>query len=114
MEYCEKINSDYIKTKVRLRWYADIDNTHQGLLSFIEAKQKIGNKRKKIRLQTRHPGEWLASIELENTQLLSVPLLLLSEGVELKYPLFPVYHIRYKRYRFVEKSSNWNSTVELI
>jgi hypothetical protein len=101
----EKINSDYLKTKVRLRWYADIGNTRQGRVSFVEAKHKIGHKRKKNRLQTPHSGDWLANIDLENTRLLSVPLLLLSVGVNLRQPLFPACHIRYKRYRFIEKST---------
>lgn len=101
----EKVNSDYLKTKVRLRWYADVENTRQGSVSFIEAKHKIGAKRKKTRLQTPHSGDWLAKIGLADTRLLSIPLRLLSEGVNLQHPLFPTCHIRYKRYRFMEKST---------
>jgi hypothetical protein len=48
----EKINSDYLKTKIRFRWYSDIAYQLHYAPSFAEAKFRIGTKRKKIRIQT--------------------------------------------------------------
>ena len=46
----EKINSDYLKTKYRLRWYSDNNNHKIFPNSFFEKKEKIGSARKKNRI----------------------------------------------------------------
>ena len=99
---CEKINSDYLKTKIRLRWYSDIDSSQPGDDSFIEAKYKTGTRRAKVRVRTDVSGKWLNSVNLDNQKLLKVPELLRSEGVVVSGGLFPVFKIVYKRRRFIE------------
>ena len=39
----EKINSDYLKTKIRLRWYSDIDSGESGDDSFIDSSRVSGS-----------------------------------------------------------------------
>jgi len=101
----EKINSDYLKKKIRLRWYSDIKHRQHGPLSFAEAKFKIGYKRKKVRAKTDLSGAWLSNVDLENAKLQEIPQLLESKGVALNQCYFPVYLIRYKRHRFIEPRS---------
>jgi len=98
----EKNNSDYLKTKVRIRWYSDISNKKDFEKSFIEAKFKIGNRRKKVRSSTPYSGTWLSRCRLDNPQLLEIPFLLGKEGIVLNQSVFPVYQISYKRLRFIE------------
>ncbi len=101
----EKLNSDYLKSKVRVRWYSDIKNNKHSSFSFAEAKLKTGNRRKKIRVKTSCSGEWLSTVNLENRELLKLPHLLYSEGFRFSESLFPVYQISYKRLRFLEPST---------
>ena len=44
----EKIGSDFLKTKVRVRWYADRDG-RPGDALFAEAKFRVGSQRRKVR-----------------------------------------------------------------
>ncbi len=98
----EKINSDYLKTKIRLRWYAKIDGSRPNEQSFAEIKYKIGYKRQKRRITAPFSGTELARMDLQNPELLRIPQLLKSHGVHLQRSYFPVYHIAYKRFRFLE------------
>lgn len=98
----EKFNSDYLKTKIRLRWYSDIDNEEACGESYIEAKFRTGSKRDKIRIKTDLLGDWLNTVDLENKKLLQIPHLLRSLGVVVAGHLVPVFKINYKRRRFIE------------
>ena len=44
----EKIGSDFLKTKVRVRWYAGRDG-RPGDALFAEAKFRVGSQRRKVR-----------------------------------------------------------------
>ncbi len=101
----EKINSDFLKTKVRIRWYSDIDDKVQLDYSYVEAKFKIGSQREKVRIRTPYTGKWLNSTDLENSTLLHIPNLLGSNGVRIKRNLHPVFQITYKRLRFIDTYS---------
>lgn len=101
----EKINSDYLKTKVRIRWYSDLSYQNHFDASFAEAKFKIGSRREKVRIKTPYTGEWLSRVKLENPKLLEIPHMLNEAGL-LIYDLFPVFQISYKRLRFIEPLTN--------
>lgn len=101
----EKINSDYLKTKVRLRWYSDLDYRNHSEITFLEAKFKIGSKREKIRLNTSYTGEQIASTNLENPELINIPVALKEQSSVIKYPLLPTFQISYKRERFIDPLS---------
>jgi hypothetical protein len=101
----EKINSDFLKTKIRIRWYAALDSKSIIGDSFVEAKFKYGSKRKKIRGKTNISGSWLQKVELQDPKLLSIPSLLREHGVAVGGGLLPVMQISYKRKRFVEPTT---------
>lgn len=98
----EKVNSDYLKTKVRIRWYADIDSAEPDDKSYLEVKYKVGSRRKKIRIRTDYSGSWLSSVSLDDPSLLKIPHLLRSHGVVIHGHLYPVFQITFKRRRFTE------------
>ncbi len=101
----EKINSDYLKTKVRVRWYADIERRTYFKRSFAEAKFKTGARREKLRVETDYSGNTLAAMDLCSPELLRLPYLLYSENFSFQKPLYPVFQISYKRFRFIEPAS---------
>src|SRR6185295_7036252 len=46
----EKIDSDYLKTKVRVRWYASLGGDASGSAVFAELKDRVGAGRQKLRV----------------------------------------------------------------
>ncbi|MFC1599335.1 VTC domain-containing protein, partial [Candidatus Omnitrophota bacterium] len=98
----EKINSDYVKTKVRVRWYSGLNGGEEATDSYVEAKYKIGCQRKKVRVKIPYSGEWLSSIQLDERKLLEMPFFLRSKGVSLDHTLRPVFQITFKRRRYIE------------
>lgn len=101
----EKLNSDYLKSKVRVRWYADMETGRTSAVSFLEAKFKIGARRVKLRRETTFPGERLDAARLTASWLVDIPRGAPPGGVPLCGPLLPVFKIRYRRRRFVEPVS---------
>ncbi|HDP95497.1 MAG TPA: VTC domain-containing protein [Candidatus Aminicenantes bacterium] len=108
----EKINSDYMKTKVRVRWYQDINTKEPLDASFMEVKYKTGGIRRKIRVKTPHSGAWLCETELNDPKLMALPDLLKLGEVFLQGPLFPVFQISYKRRRFVDPVSGLRLSID--
>jgi hypothetical protein len=99
----EKINSDYLKTKVRLRWY-EVENG-AGNPAFAEVKYRIGSRRAKVRIPTSLTAGALHALPLEDRALLQVPRLLRTRGVPLSKPIFPAFVVRYTRRRYLEGTS---------
>jgi VTC domain-containing protein len=100
----EKINSDYLKLKIRLRWYSELDWSPRGG-AFIEAKRRVGSRRDKVRFEVPHPAAELAQWSLEDKRLTMLPRLLGAHGITLHDIWHPVILIRYRRDRFVEPVS---------
>lgn len=98
----EKVNSDYLKTKLRVRWYCEPDNRVSPGAAFIELKSKVGAPRTKFRMKAPYASQWFADTPLEDQQLLEIPQLLRSQGVFLESPVFPAFIVQYERYRFIE------------
>jgi len=96
----EKINSDYFKTKVRLRWY-DVEN-RPASSAFLEAKFRVGSRRHKARVEVPFEGAWLSRVPLEDPALRLIPERLRELGVPVAPALRPVLWIRYRRDRFVD------------
>lgn len=104
----EKRNSDYLKTKVRLRWYEPMESDAGAMLSdqsFAEVKARTGSTRVKIRLPMEFSGTELAGMELHDRRLLRVPYALLAAGAPIRSALFPAFVVRYCRRRFIERST---------
>lgn len=98
----EKINSDYLKTKIRLRWYSDPVNGNPLPKNFLEAKFKTGSARRKIRIETGIDSKWIAETSLTDTAFLHIPGLLLPHGVLCSCTLHPGLQINYSRFRFID------------
>ncbi|MFT5114207.1 MAG: hypothetical protein ACI8P9_003541 [Parasphingorhabdus sp.] len=96
----EKENSDYLKCKIRLRWYDTDSNSTQGPRYFLEVKRKNGVRRDKARIDvTEHffTNSVRRSLPLNLDQVNN----LLREHVDGNFPkLMPLLLIRYNRRRF--------------
>ena len=102
----EKRNSDYLKTKVRLRWYeqGESDSAPPDR-SFAEVKSRTGSRRSKVRIPTEYSGAELAAMELHDPGLLRVPSALIAAGAPIRHSLFPSFIVRYSRRRYIDRSS---------
>ncbi len=118
--YGEKRNSDYLKGKVRARWYADPRGGELLGNVFLEVKRKIGTIRRKHRMETDLPAGWLAARALDDPRLLELPHRLWSELAEqgvapldsFPAPLLPAFELRYRRRRFVEPGTGTRISVD--
>jgi VTC domain len=101
----EKLDSDFLKTKVRLRWYGALAGDAGRGCAFLEVKTRLGALRRKARVETPLTAEWLAHAELHDPALERVVERARSLGVELPTRLVPAMLIRYERYRYLEPVS---------
>jgi len=101
----EKINSDFRKTKVRLRWYVEpASNTIDGP-AFLEVKQKIGARRFKHRVPTPVPAATLAEADLQDPILVDLLRLLPEVSLWVPTDLRPLMEISFRRRRFLEPTT---------
>jgi SPX domain protein involved in polyphosphate accumulation len=100
----EKINSDFLKRKIRVRWYSDLNGLVSGP-AFVEAKLRVGTRRLKMRERLPFPAEEIAQWSLQDARLLSCPSLLRDHGVLRHESWLPMMRIRYRRDRFDEPLS---------
>lgn len=103
--YHQKRSSEYLKFKVRLRWYGDItgepDRTVQ---AFLEVKRKIGATRRKQRTAISLCSSSLSSGNFDTDVMASLTKHALENGFPVHMPLRPAAHIRYLRTRYVDPS----------
>ncbi|HUP38602.1 MAG TPA: VTC domain-containing protein [Vicinamibacterales bacterium] len=97
----EKINSDYLKRKIRVRWYSDLEGRVSGP-AFVEAKFRLGTQRSKVRARLPFPAEEIAAWNLQDRRMSAAPLLLRDHGVLGHESWQPVLLLRYRRDRFIE------------
>lgn len=98
----EKLGSDYLKTKVRLRWYDSSPAV------WLEVKRRVGSRREKLRLPLAAmavDGRELALRSLDSPALARIPALLADAGEAVPAGLRPALHLTYRRERFVEPAS---------
>lgn len=98
----EKIDSTYLKAKVRLRWYGDWDFAPDDGPAFLEAKIKEGGLQRKVRLRIGRSGRELAATPLGDQELAALPALLATLGVGLSASARPVFVVAYRRSRFID------------
>lgn len=98
----EKLNSYYLKKKVRLRWYSDLNYDNHEKVTFLEVKYKIGGRREKIRVDTDFTGSELAQMPLESGELINVLNLFRTKDVVITEKIFPAFQISYRRYRYID------------
>ena len=103
----EKANGDYLKSKLRLRWYSrenarSESKTRAPRRAYAELKRKIGSQRDKQRVEVALDVEWLEEAALNATELLSLPSDLVSRGFTLPSPIVPTVLIAYQRQRYLD------------
>lgn len=104
----EKASSDYLKTKVRLRWYQkpSHENSSNTSKCFLEFKRKIGSKREKIRVQMPFDGRHaLEALQHDKNQALISKQIAEKAPDLLGYDIKPKFVVRYNRHRYYEAFS---------
>ena len=105
----EKLNSDFLKTKVRLRHYGASRGGAPVGNAFLEAKFKLGSCRRKLRVKTDWPASKVQQLALSGPELRRIPELFLDGACgfvgSLPGPLLPVFEVAYHRQRLVEPRS---------
>jgi hypothetical protein len=97
----EKINSDYQKSKVRVRWYADPAGRTTPLVH-AEAKHRFGGRREKLRVQLPDAANELSRLPLGDGRWRELLEPLREHGVVLPAGLMPMFAVQYQRHRFTE------------
>jgi hypothetical protein len=108
----EKIDSDYLKTRVRVRWYGSLEGGAAHGPLFAEVKHRVGSQRHKSRVRLDADVAGLGGRPLHDpvwTELLGplrerLPLLPRS--------LAPLLALRYARYRFVDPAGAAHVTLD--
>ena len=102
--YREKRNGDYLKCKVRLRWYTDLQDSapDSQIKCYLEIKRKYGSIRQKDRIELTMPSRSLHHNTFSDDAIVSLP----SRVYDLLYfprsILVPTLLIQYTRYRFLD------------
>lgn len=99
----EKVDSDYIKFKVRLRWY---DSSANELPAYLECKKKIGTQRFKDRVDLLIPKSAVRESQEDYALLQQLSMATTLDIYDTKkYPIFPMIIVRYNRARFLDAAS---------
>ena len=106
----EKRNSDYLKTKVRLRWYRVGDRVSD--IAFLETKSRLGSRREKPRLPLPYQPSWPTSGSLDVPSLRTVSRQLRSAGITVSGDYQPVLLVRYRRHRFIEPLTGLRASLD--
>jgi VTC domain len=94
----EKIDSDYLKTKVRVRWYGPSDSRASTV--FAEVKHRVGNRRDKVRMMLDVAAADLARWPLWDARWPALLAGLRAAAPPLPAQLAPVLTLTYTRHRF--------------
>jgi hypothetical protein len=97
----EKVNSDYLKHKVRVRWYAALDGKPLNGPAYVEAKFRVGSRRHKVRIPTRVAAADLDRWPLTRPEWAGL-LGPLREQIDIEADLMPVVRLQYVRERFID------------
>lgn len=98
----EKVNSDFIKQKVRLRWYEDPVTRSPRGPAFVELKRKVGGRRFKTRMELDIDANEVAAACEDPRYLRRMLEPLRRAGHRLPSDLLPFMHISFRRRRFVD------------
>jgi hypothetical protein len=98
----EKVDSDYLKTKVRVRWYAPLDGGAPAGAAYAEVKTRDGATRSKRRVRLEVPAARLAGLPLDRPEWRALLAGLRDEAPGLDPDLAPVLRLAYARHRFVD------------
>jgi len=112
--YGEKRNGDYLKSKVRLRWYAEEPAGRPAPVArwFLEVKLKEGAVCRKRRIDLGPPAGGLRRRPLLDEAISALPARLAELGYTPRGILSPVILIRYRRHRFLDPLSGSRLAVD--
>ena len=96
----EKVNSDYLKTKIRVRWYEGLEGRDAGDVVFVECKYRVGTIRRKVRVRAPEEARRVALWGLERPEWLTLVAHLRQEGVTVPPDVAAVARLAYVRQRF--------------
>jgi hypothetical protein len=97
----EKVNSDYLKTKVRVRWYAPLTGRGRGV-AFAEIKARTGNRREKTRVRLDLDAAELETWPMDDARWAAVTGVLIGAGLHGAAGLAPTIKLTYTRRRFLD------------
>lgn len=100
----EKADSDYLKMKLRVRWYGNLAGRAEGPV-FVEAKYRVGSRRDKVRARADVTAGDVATWPLGDARFAALPRALAGAGVRIGPDWRPVLRLRYERQRFVERAT---------
>ncbi len=101
----EKIDSDYLKMKLRVRWYGREGEPASGPV-FAEAKYRVGSRRDKVRVVLPVDASAVSGLRLDDPLFASFPGALGQAGVLAGPEWGPVLRLRYERSRFIEPATS--------
>lgn len=104
----EKIDSDYLKTKVRVRWYGAGDAS----TVFAEVKHRVGNRREKVRVMLDVAASDLSRWPLHDARWPALLAGLRAAAPRLPARLAPVLCLTYTRHRFDDPASGARVTID--
>lgn len=112
--YYEKRNGDYLKSKVRLRWYTrgPSELPDGRIQAFLEVKLKCGVVRRKKRLPVSVQAAGLMPDPFSSEEIRALALRAAELGYVARKPLVPVLVIRYYRHRFVDPETGWRLALD--
>jgi SPX domain protein involved in polyphosphate accumulation len=108
----EKINSDFLKSKYRLRWYRDPATGTFSSSAYMEAKFRTGSKRSKHRIKSQTSPNQLSVSSLNDSVIIKEPETLYTNGIIPEHHLFPMFTITYNRQRYLEPISRCRISID--
>ena len=112
--YAEKFNGDFLKSKVRLRWYSDLESVENDadVKCFLEIKRKYSTVCRKERLEIAIPAGKLLLDPFSDDDILNLPSRVYKLGYIPPGNLVPTLLIRYFRHRFIDPQSHSRIAVD--
>lgn len=98
----EKVDGNFHKTKVRLRWYASSATAPAVGSAWAEIKQKIGASRVKTRIEMRHYAKRVDEGDPDGIDVDRVIDVVRRQGLNLPASTSPALAVSYMRTRWVE------------
>jgi hypothetical protein len=108
----EKVDSDYLKTRVRVRWYGRLDGGAADGPLFAEVKHRVGSQRHKSRVRLDADPASLAGRPLSDAAWTDLLAPLRERVPHLPRGLAPVLALRYTRHRFVDRAGAAHVTLD--
>jgi hypothetical protein len=99
----EKANSDYLKTKIRVRWYEPLSGDPPGGAVFVEGKYRTGAIRSKVRVRVGPDAAEVRRWPLEDLRWTRLIDPLREEGLDVAPGMAPVLRLSYVRERFTDR-----------